>query len=199
MPGRRWWLLAALLGATGCSQEKVNELVNQAKQQAAESAEQARQALDQQAKAASEAASSAGNQAQQQLGLAGSMQFALESPITTKGCYVAFLPGSEGMTAVLQLRSYPAVDQEAFPSALVQAQVDVSDISRLAGQTIPAQVFVQATSNGTVWHTVGVEPAQLTIEAVTGKQITAAIAGHAVNTATGQSVPLAGTFDGHLE
>lgn len=184
--------VAATLFAGGCSKEKMSELVDQAKEQVSENVGQASQSLQQTAQAASDTA-------QQQLGLAGSMQFALDAPVTTKGCYVAFIAGHGGRPAVLQLRSYPTADQEAFPAALIQAQVEAQSVNDLVGKTVSAQAFVQAEPSGAVWHSVDGEPVQLTIQSYADKHLMGALTGKAKNTKTSQTLDLTGTIDGWLE
>lgn len=191
--------MAALAWLAGCSKEKLSEMVDEAKQQVSENVDKASQAVQEKTKAAGNAASAAGNSAQQQLGLAGSMEFMLEAPVKTKGCYAAFIAGRGGRPSVLQLRSYAAADQEAFPSALIQAPVEAATLGELVGKTVAAQMFVQAESSGAVWHTVGVEPVQLTIKAVAEKQLTAELTGAAVNTASGKAAPVSAKIDGYLE
>jgi hypothetical protein len=192
-------LVAALAALAGCSKDKLTEMVDEAKQQVSENVDKASQAVQEKAKAAGGAAAAAGNSAQQQLGLAGSMEFTLDAPVKTKGCYVLFLAGRGGRPSVLQLRSYAAADQEAFPSALIQAQTEAASLNELVGKTVAAQTFVQAEPSGPVWHTIGAQPLQLTIKAVADKQLTAELTGSAVNTATGQSAPVSGKIDGYLE
>jgi hypothetical protein len=191
--------LLLLLGACGCSKEKLNELVDQAKEKAAAGVDQASQAIQEKAKEATQAASAAGSSAQEQLGLAGSMAFTLDAPVTTKGCYVSFIAGRGGRPSVLQLRSYRAADQEAFPSALVQSQVEAASLNELAGQTLQAQSFVQAEESGPVWHTAGSEGVQLTIKAIADKQVVAELSGDAINTSTGQATPITAKLEGWLQ
>jgi hypothetical protein len=194
MPRTSWPALTLVVLAclTGCSKEKISELVDQAKEQVSENVDKASQAIQQKAKTASDAA-------QQQLGLAGSMEFTLDEPVKTKGCYAAFIAGIGGRPSVLQLRSYPSVAQEAFPSALVQAEVETGSLADLVGKTVAAQTFVQAEPSGLVWHTVGGEPMQLTIKTVADKQLIAELTGVAINTATGQTAPFSGKIDGYLD
>jgi hypothetical protein len=97
------------------------------------------------------------------------------------------------------LRSYLSADQESFPAALVQAQVEAASVNELAGKTVPAQSFVQAEESGPVWHTVGGEGVQLTITSITDKQVVAELTGAAINTATGQTAPITGKFEGRLQ
>jgi hypothetical protein len=126
------------------------------------------------------------------------MEFTLDAPVKTKGCYVTLIE-VRGRPSVLQLRSYPSADQEAFPSALVQAQIEAASLAELVGKTVPAQSFVQAEESGTVWHTSGGEPVQLTIKSVADKQVIAELAGAAINAATGESAPVSAKIEGWLQ
>jgi hypothetical protein len=183
----------AVVSLAGCG-TKVSDLASSLKDTATGVADKA-------GKAARDAAQTAQNvtgKASEALELAGSMELTVDAPLKFSACYVKFITSKTGRPSVLQLQSYREPSQESFPSALVRAQVSASDLPGLKGQTIPAQLFVQAQKDGPVWST-NKDLVQLKITAVDAKTMSAElVSGSLLNASTGASQAVKGAFQGVL-
>jgi hypothetical protein len=152
--------------ATACSQEKLGELADKAKQ-----------AVKQGAEKVQEQASAVTDTAKEKLDLAGSCELVLDTPFTCSACYFTFLTPGLGRPQVLQMRSYRNPEQESFPAYLLQATTPATGLSELAGQTIPAQLFVQQAATAPVWFSSPDEPVEMKVVAVNDQELTVEITG----------------------
>ena len=184
-------VLAAAVWLTGCG-KKVSEIANSIKNTAADVAGKAEKA----AQNAAQTAQNATGKASEALALVGSMELTLDGPLKTNACYVKLITSADGRASVLQMQSYQNASQESFPSALLRAQVSAANLADLNGQTIPAQLFVQAQKDGPTWSTQQ-ELVQVKITVVDAKNVSAELAGGSLlNASTGASQAVKGTFKG---
>jgi hypothetical protein len=179
----------------GCG-KSVTEIASSVKDATTKGLEQAKETASQVGQTVTEQAQNVTGQVQEGLALAGTMTVNMGGPLQTQACYVTLVPAAGGRPAVLQLQSYQDEQQESFPSVFARATVPAAGLSELAGQTIPAQMFVQPQAGGPVWHSQA-SPIQLKIHSVDEKQVAGEIlAGALADAATGQTQPVSGTFQG---
>lgn len=132
--------------------------------------------------------------------VAGEMDLALDSPVKTSGCYASLIVVDAQRPSVLQITSYKDAENEKFPSVFLRALVEPTSAADLAGQTVPAQMFVQHQRNGPVWHSLAPEHVPLRIDKTADYSITATILdGQLVSTETGETMDVSGTFSGSLK
>ena len=97
--------------------------------------------------------------------------------------------------SVLQIRSYPKVDLESYPSIFIQAQVSANDMATLAGNTIPARLFLQVEENGPIWYSDEGQDVSLRIVSYTDGEVSAKVeSGILRNTDTGKQAEMVGEF-----
>jgi len=187
-------VLAALLAAAvGCG-TKVGDIASSIKDTASSVADKAGQA----AKSVTQSAQDVAGKAGETVGLAGNMDLTVDAPVKVGACYTTLIVSQAGRGNVLQLQSCRDPAQEAFPSALVRAQVSVASVAELQGQTIPAQMFIQVQKDGPTWSTQK-ELIQLKITAVEPKAVSAeVVSGALINAASGASQPVKGVLKGVL-
>jgi len=182
----------------GCDTD-VGELTTSIKDAATEGVEKATQTVSESAKEAKETIQDTTATVSEEVGLAGSIDMTLESPIQIGACYVEFVQPTSSRPGVLQLQSYREAASESFPSIFVQAQVSAATVAELVGQTLPAQVFVQTTEDGSPWHTE-TDLVQITIVSVDGRMVSAEVVdGTLLNANTGDKQPIQGSFRGVLQ
>lgn len=187
-----------ILAVTGCGGKSISELATDVKQAATQAASQATGKAEQVAQNVTQAAQNVTGTVSENLALAGSMELTLDAPLKTNACYVRFLTFN-GRPSVLQWQSYREASQETFPSVFGQAQVSAAKVAELAGQTIPAELFVQPQQEGPVWCTQR-EPVQLKIVAVDPQAFAIEVVGGAlVNARSGARQPVKGTLRGVLQ
>jgi hypothetical protein len=190
MPSIRWMLgmagLLLLLFASACSKEKLNEMADKAKQAVTEGADKVK-----------EQAGLVTDSAKEQLALSGSCELMLDASITTNACYFQWLPQGSGRPNVLQVRSYKDPAQESFPSVMLHSQVPANGLSELVGQTIPAQLFVQAAQDQPIWSCPEGSPIEVKIAALNDTQLNLEITGGSVrNSQTGGMQTVTGKLVG---
>jgi hypothetical protein len=179
---RVWLLLGLAISAASCGGnvdvgEFVDESVNRVRQTVEQGVEEVKQSAN----------------------LAGDIQLTLNPPVQTKACYTKFFFVDADRPAVLQICSYPSAEAEKFPSVCMRALVQASSAAELAGKTVSAEVFVQPSSQGPVWHSRGPGHVQLQIEEVSDDSIAGKIlGGQLVSTESGQPIDVTGTFSGSL-
>lgn len=175
-------LLPTLLLLAACSQEKLGEFADKAKQAIAEGADAAR------GKAAAVT-----DTAKEQFVLAGSCELALDSSLTIPACYFAFIPQAPGRPSILQLRSYKDAGQASDPSFLLQSQVTAAGVSELVGQTVSGQLFVQKAQDAPVWFCAPGDKVDLKVLSADDKQMNLEIVGGSLrNSQTGTSQTVTG-------
>ncbi len=176
-------LLAALALAVGCGEDmSVEKAVDQGVEQVAQRAARAVEHVKQKAN------------------LAGQMDLDLNPPVQVKACYASLVVVGTDRPAVLQVRSYPDPQAELFPSVLIRAPVQVASAAELVGTTISAQVFVQPSEDGPVWHSRGPDFVQVRIdEAADGAFKGTFVGGQLVSTETGEAMDVTGSFSGSLQ
>ncbi len=174
-------LVALFACAVGCSEEvaeQVDERISRAQQHMAQAVETVKRTTN----------------------VAGEIELALNPPVQVKACYASLIVVDAGRPAVLQVRSYPGLEAELYPSVLVRAPVEAKAAADLVGTTVSAQVFVQAKKDGPIWHCPAPESIQLRIdEAADGAIKGAFVGGQLVSTETGQAMDITGTFTGSLQ
>lgn len=186
-------VLSALACLGGCG-KKVSDLASSLKETASSVAGKAEEA----AKNVAQSAQNITGKAGEALDLAGSMELTLDAPLRTSGCYAKFIVSQAGRGNVLQLQSYRDASQESFPSAMIRAPVSAAKLAELQGQTVAAQLYVQAKEEGPAWSTQQ-ELVQLKITAVDEKTVSAElVSGTLQNAASGASQPVKGVFKGVL-
>lgn len=99
-------------------------------------------------------------------------------------CYVVFTPQADGRQSVLALQSYKTAEREAFPSFYIHAAVAAATLEELAGQTVPARMYLQSKANGPTFFSPDDAPLQLRIAAVEGNRVTAEITGGSLTSAS---------------
>jgi hypothetical protein len=180
-------LLPLFTGCSGCDSSQVV-------QQAKETANQVTQTV-------TETVDKTQNQAKEQLGMVGSSEVALDpavgAPVKAPACYAAFTPPTGGREGVLTLRSYREAEKETFPSFYLQATTPAATLAELAGQTLPAQMFVKPSVDGATWHTTPAAPVQLKIVSI-DKQVTAEVIGGSLASTDGKPTKASGKFVGVL-
>ncbi len=188
----------ATLLVAGCDTD-VGELASSVKEAASEGVDKVSETVSETAAEVKDTVQDATDTVSEGVGLAGSIDMKLDSPIQAGACYAKFVQPASSRPGVFQLQSYRDAADESFPSVFVQAQVSAATLVELTGQTLPAQVFVQSTQDGPTWH-AETDPIQLKIGAVEDKLISAEIvSGALVNADTGVSQPIQGTFSGVLQ
>lgn len=127
----------------------------------------------------SEKVDSAKTGVQEQLQMVGSSELTLDpaAPVKTPSCYATFTPATDGRPSVLSLRSYRAADKEVFPSFYLQAIASQDTVGELAGQTLPAVMFVKTAEDAATWYTAGDQLVQLKIVSVAEGEVTAEVVG----------------------
>jgi len=170
----------ASLGSIGC--DKVSELAGEAKQAVSTSVEQVKQTAE---------------QVKQAAGVVGSVELQLDHPVSAKSCYVHLIR-LNGRPTVLQVSSYQDAGAESFPSFFLRAEPQQADPAALAGARIAAEVFVQETPEGPVWHTTVAAPAQIAITSATADSLNADLQGLLVNSDTGATKEMTGKLSGSL-
>lgn len=187
--------LILALAAVGCGGKSISDLASSVK----DAASQGVQSVQEKTQQAAEAVGAVADKASEVAQLAGTIKIQVDQPLETSACYVTFSPLSAASVGVLQLQSYRDAEQESFPSIFVRAQTSTTTLAELAGQTIAAQVFVQPQENGPLW-TATDQPVQLKVASIDQGKLTAEIAGgNLVNSQTGASQAMAGTFEGMVQ
>ncbi|MFK7766271.1 MAG: hypothetical protein AB8B55_03435 [Mariniblastus sp.] len=164
---------------SGCSQEKMEKMVSQAKEKAAELSEKSGDAFDHAKATASNAAGmikekanetasavkdSASNLAGSASDLAGGAldmvsmnggaQITLDAPTKFLAAHVRLIElGSD--QNVFQIKSNSKDGQTgSFPAFFIQGIVPQTSLDSLSGQTIPCRLFAQKSPDGEVWENV---------------------------------------------
>lgn len=128
----------------------------------------------------------------------GAIKLTLDQPVETDGCYVSFYTFATGRPSVLRIASYPDPAQEAFPSVMLQAQVDVDSASALAGASVQAEVYVMTAEGGATWHS-NPETVEIKITSINGNKVVGQIVGGTLkNPETDSTTSVTGTFDGSM-
>jgi hypothetical protein len=123
----------------------------------------------------------------------GSIELTLDAPLKTPAAYVRVSRFSAARPTVVQIASYEDPAAEQFPSVLLRAELPAGPPASLAGQTLEAQAFAQATSGGAVWHSTA--PIEIRITAEDEKSLTGEIVrGEMLNVASDVKVQLSGKF-----
>ncbi len=168
--------IAACIAVTGCKDDVVDTL-NNAKQQIIEPEPEPEPVAQ---------------------GPTGFIKLTLEGMVETNGCYVSFFSFASGRPSVLRIASYPDSDQEAFPSVMLQAQVDVDSAAALAGTSVQADAYVMVAQGAPAWHS---NPGTLEVKitSITGNKVVGEIVGGELrNPVTDSTTAVTGTFDGTL-
>lgn len=184
--GLRVASLLALALATGCG-TKVAETVQQTASQVQ--------------KTVTNTVDTAQTEVKEQLQMVGSSELTIDpaAPVKTPSCYATFTPATGGRESVLALQSYRAADKEAFPSFYLQASVAQASVHDLAGQTVPAVMYVKTAADAPTWHTPTSQTVQLKIVSVENQQVTAEVVGGTlVGTDGKETMTAAGKFVGVL-
>ncbi len=190
--------LVLAVTAAGCG-KSVSELASSVKDAASEGMQSVKDTAQQVGQDVADKARGVTDKAAETLEMAGTMQLKIDQPLQVSACYASFSRVQAAGVGVLQLQSYRDAPQEAFPSVFVRASCSAATLADLAGQTLAAQMFVQAQENGPVWSATD-QPVQLKITAVEEKQLKAEIvSGSLAHSGTGATQAVSGTFEGVLQ
>lgn len=193
------WLLSTALAA-GCSKEKLDELVEKGKQGIDQGVQKAQQSLNEGMAQAKDSAATAAGTAQEKLQLAGSIALGTDGSFKTSGCYARFIAPTAGRPGVLKIQSYRDGASEEFPSVFLRATVAAAEPAALVGQTVDAQMFAQAQSDGPVWFAGAAAPVKIKIVSVDKGQLVAEIVeGTLVHSEGGTNVLAVGKIEGSLQ
>ncbi len=190
--------LVLAVTAAGCG-KSVSDLASSVKDAASEGMQSVKDKAQQVGQDVADKARGMTDKAAETLEMAGTMQLKIDQPLQVSACYASFSRVQAAGVGVLQLQSYRDAPQEAFPSVFVRASCSSATLADLAGQTLAAQMFVQAQENGPVWSATD-QPVQLKITAVEEKQLKAEIvSGSLAHSGTGATQAVSGTFEGVLQ
>jgi len=174
--------LAVALGcALGCSKEKMKEAfdkgVEQVEQTVAKTSELVKEQTD----------------------LGGHIELTLDEPVKTGRGYAVLVSFPSGRPAVLQVSSCREPLDETFPSVFLRAEVSARAPTELAGKELTAQLYVQAEPEGPVWHSPDEAPVEMRITTAGESSLEGEVLGGTlINTDTGETVSVTGTFVGSL-
>ncbi len=136
-------LALMLLLLSGCSKEKMDEMVNSVKEQANVVAEKA--------KASAEAATNSSVIADI-LPPSGEAKVMMSPPVSMSSAYARFYTMGDGRPEVIQWTSYePEAGPNTYPALLIRATTTATTVSSLAGQSLSGDIYFQAQSGGPVW------------------------------------------------
>ena len=190
--------LVLAMTAAGCG-KSVSDLASSVKDAASEGMQSVKDTAQQVGQDVADKARGVTDKAAETLEMAGTMQLKIDQPLQVSACYASFSRVQAAGAGVLQLQSYRDAQQEAFPSVFVRASCSSATLAELAGQTLAAQMFVQAQENGPVWSATD-QTVQLKITAVEKQQLKAEIvSGSLANSGTGATQAVTGTFEGVLQ
>jgi len=176
-PPRSAAVIVAVLAATGCDLQKVEESVKSGAEETVQVVEQTVETV------------------QQETGLAGSMELATDPPLAAKACYAELVDTGEGRPNVLRLASYESTELERFPSMMLQAHIEESTLAALGGKSVQANVYAQREKDGPVWSSPIGSPATVSILSVDNKKMTCECAGAVlVNSQTDEQSTVSGKF-----
>ncbi|QDV69787.1 hypothetical protein Poly24_35040 [Rosistilla carotiformis] len=189
--------------ASGCSKEKLNELVDQEKETATSVASD----VSSEVKSATEEAVAKVEATTQQVAetagdvngigdTTGKGMMTLDSPTEFAASYVQLIAINPGRPAVLKISSSKDGDDETFPAFLLQANLSAAgDLNALAGQTVSARLFAQKEAGGTIWFSPDDQPVPVSIAIDQGK-VTARIENASVmNSSSSQETAVSGIFE----
>lgn len=189
-------VLASL--ATGCSKEKMNELVDQAKETATSVASDVSAEVKAAAETTAAKVESVAETAGDVSGIGdttGRATMTLDTPTEFAASYIQVLTINPGRPSVLKISSGKDGDLSTFPAFLIQANLTVDNLQALAGQTIPARLFAQKESSGPIWYSADDAPIPVSIAISDGK-VTARIDETAVlSTANETPAQVSGSFE----
>ncbi len=81
----------------------------------------------------------------------GSGQVQLTTPVAIQTAYVRFYPVGEGRPSVIQWTSYdPEAGPETYPALLVRATTSASTLDQIVDQTLPSEIYFQASKDADV-------------------------------------------------
>lgn len=196
----RLYLLLALLlpGLLGCSKEKMDEMVGQAKNAATNATAKVSDSVQDAKENALAQATDVAEKAGDLSGVAdmtGKAKITLDGPTEFGASFVRLVKLNPGRPSVLQIKSYRDGDLDSYPSFLVQAQVTETDLRSLSGKPIEAKFFAQKTPTGPVWHSPDDQPAALSLSFIDGIVSAKIESAELLNTETGQSTVANAIFD----
>lgn len=128
-------------------------------------------------------------------GSAGSAKVQLDQPVDVPACYVRFTAFSDGRPAMVQIQSYRSASDETFPAVFLHGVAQAGAVEELAGQSVPAEMYVMTAKGGPLWHSPDGQPVQVRIASVADGQMEASIeSGELIQAATDRRMPVSGTF-----
>lgn len=146
-----WAVLSVLVIPLGCSKEKLEDM-------AAAVQDQAKVVTDK-AKTLAESTPLA-----EVIPATGKAEVLLSPPVTSASAHVRLHVIGDGRPSVLQFTTYdPDKGPETFPALLIRATTDATSTQGIAGQTLQAEVYLQAASDAQVLTTAGVAQVPLVI------------------------------------
>ncbi len=181
-------LLVVLAG--GCSKEKMDELVSQAKDTATSVASDVTQEVTKEVESITEAAGDVSGVGD----TTGKATMMLDAPTEFAASYIQFVT-IEGRPSVLKIKSNKDGETDVFPAFLLQSQVTAPSLDALNGQRIAARLFAQKQADGPIWYSPDDKPVQVVIQIVEGKVTAKLDAASVLESANEQPVTVSGTFD----
>lgn len=137
---------------------------------------------------------------QEATGQAGSIDLnAGGNSVKTSLCQATLTVISAGQPKVLQFSTYRDAASETFPSAYLRAEVTVDNIPALAGQTITGVLFIQATPESAVWHSIEGQPVELKISEASATRIVAKVSGKLTETNDDKVFDISGDIVGAIK
>ena len=180
--------LTILLAA--CSKEQRDQL--------AESVGNASDKVAAKAQEVTKQATESVQQAKEQVVADGEAKFKLDKEIAFGASFINLVTVKD-RGSVLQLRSYSESGGESFPSYYFQANTPSGSINALSGQSISGTLFVKHDAKDTTWMSAAEQPVTLALESITDGKMKGRIASGQLASASGQSIPVTGTFEAMIE
>lgn len=124
------------------------------------------------------------------------IEFSFDPAASAPDCF-ATLVAVPGGPNVLKVTSYESPEAERFPSFLLWAKTPSATPEKLAGQSVPAEMFAQLEASGPVYQNTAAESVTITIEEADGGQLKGTVEG---KIAGGNNAPLeiTGSFQAAL-
>lgn len=172
---RTEWLLRTLpllcLIAVGCNKDDVDKMVEQVQQQTQAVQEEVAKVVP-----------------------VGSVQLSLQGDVKAQSCTASLVIVGDGRPNVLQVRSYPSMQFESFPSIFFQGTTTAATYQDLIGQTIKGEMFVAIENVSNVWQSDPASGASVTIRAIEGSELVGQFGNTTMVNPEGKTTSTSGSF-----
>lgn len=101
----------------------------------------------------------------------GSVQLSLQGDVKAQSCTASLIVIGDGRPNVIQIRSYPSMQFEAFPSIFFQGTTNAGSYQELVGKTLSGEMFVAIDNAANVWQSDASTGASVTFSAVDGSEL----------------------------